>query len=139
MAKEKNILILSFGNVLDAWIKTGVDAYLRINFPLFSIEHRRKKKFIPEEIPPKAILLDPEGELLSTKSFTQCIEKSLFEGERKIIFVVGPHEGFPLAWKQDRKKISLSLMTLPHQLALLLLAEQIYRAAHIHYHIPYDK
>ncbi len=76
------------------------------------------------KIPKDAIFLDPNGVEMSSEEFFQLIKEKSSKGE-KIIFVVGPPEGFG---EVQGKKISLSRMTFQHDLARLVLLEQIYRA-----------
>jgi 23S rRNA (pseudouridine1915-N3)-methyltransferase len=48
---------------------------------------------------------------------------------RDLVFLVGGHDGLPAGWAARADLlISLSPMTFPHELARVLLAEQIYRA-----------
>ncbi len=69
------------------------------------------------------ILLDPAGRALDSRGFARLI------GERDLLFVVGGADGLPEEWKSRADLlISLSPLTLPHELARAVLAEQIYRA-----------
>jgi 23S rRNA (pseudouridine1915-N3)-methyltransferase len=74
------------------------------------------------------ILLDPAGRALDSAGFTAMVEKSEREG-RDIVFVIGGADGHPQEWR-DRANLvlGLSAMTMPHELARVVLAEQIYRA-----------
>jgi 23S rRNA (pseudouridine1915-N3)-methyltransferase len=48
---------------------------------------------------------------------------------RDLVFLVGGHDGLPAGWAPRADLlISLSPMTFPHELARVMLAEQIYRA-----------
>ncbi len=76
-------------------------------------------------LPPEAILLDPEGEEMSSEEFYHFLSRRAREG-KKILFVVGPPEGF--SDKGNRMLLSLSKLTFRHELAYLILLEQIYRA-----------
>jgi 23S rRNA (pseudouridine1915-N3)-methyltransferase len=77
------------------------------------------------KLPPEAILLDPQGEELSSEEFYALIHKHSSAG-REIVLAVGPPEGFGEV--QGHRKISLSKLTFQHDLAYLILLEQIYRA-----------
>ena len=55
------------------------------------------------------------------------------------VFIVGPPEGFSEEIKSNHRAIALSRMTLQHELALLVLMEQLYRAITINKGIPYHK
>ncbi len=74
------------------------------------------------------VLLDPSGKTLDSARFISLISK--YEREaRDLVFVVGGADGLPDGWR-DRADLLLSVspMTLPHELARVVLAEQIYRA-----------
>ena len=79
------------------------------------------------------VLLDPAGVTLSSADFTAMVNKAE-QNARDLIFVIGGAEGHSQAWleKVRREKtdalVSLSKMTMPHELARAVLAEQIYRA-----------
>jgi 23S rRNA (pseudouridine1915-N3)-methyltransferase len=76
----------------------------------------------------RKILLDPAGRGLDTPKFVQLIERAERDGQ-DLVFLIGGHDGLPLEWKSRADLLlSLSPMTLPHELARVMLAEQIYRA-----------
>ncbi len=76
----------------------------------------------------RKILLDPAGRSSSSAEFTKLVEGAEQNGQN-LVFVVGGHDGLPPAWKARADLLlSLSPMTLPHELARAVLAEQIYRA-----------
>jgi 23S rRNA (pseudouridine1915-N3)-methyltransferase len=75
------------------------------------------------------ILLDMHGSELTSEKFAAFIERKLTHYKKDIAFFVGGAEGFSDA---EREKadflLSLSKMTLPHELARVFILEQIYRA-----------
>lgn len=76
----------------------------------------------------RRILLDPAGQQWDSAAFTALIARAEMEG-RDLVFVVGGADGLPALWRSRADVLlSLSRMTLPHELARALLAEQIYRA-----------
>ncbi|MGA2772121.1 MAG: 23S rRNA (pseudouridine(1915)-N(3))-methyltransferase RlmH [Bryobacteraceae bacterium] len=76
----------------------------------------------------RKIFLDPAGKPLDSAAFTALISQAQMEG-RDLVFLVGGHDGLPAGWAARADLlISLSPMTFPHELARVLLAEQIYRA-----------
>jgi 23S rRNA (pseudouridine1915-N3)-methyltransferase len=76
----------------------------------------------------KKILLDPAGRSLDSASFADLFAKAEMLGH-DLVFVVGGHDGLPAAWRERADLLlSLSAMTMPHELARAVLAEQIYRA-----------
>lgn len=84
-------------------------------------------------LPKKAQLwaLCVEGKPLTSEEFAQMLEQNAREGG-DVALVVGSSHGLSPAVKQAaQRKISLSAMTLPHQLARLMLTEQLYRAFQI--------
>ena len=57
-----------------------------------------------------------------------------------LVFVIGGHDGLPDAWRNRADLLlSLSAMTMPHELARAVLAEQIYRAFTILRGHPYQR
>ncbi len=75
------------------------------------------------------ILLDATGRPLDSAAFIELVRKAGTEA-RDLVFVIGGAEGLPEAWRTRADRLlSLSPMTLPHELARVMLAEQIYRAA----------
>jgi 23S rRNA (pseudouridine1915-N3)-methyltransferase len=87
------------------------------------IDPRRVDPFIKHATALK-ILLDPAGRVSDSAAFTR-----LFEEGRDLVFVIGGADGLPEDWRgRADKLLSLSPMTMPHELARVVLAEQIYRA-----------
>jgi 23S rRNA (pseudouridine1915-N3)-methyltransferase len=74
------------------------------------------------------ILLDERGELLTTADWRARFERYESDGVREIAFLIGGAEGHGAAvrWAVDAAW-SLSPLTLQHELALVILLEQIYR------------
>jgi 23S rRNA (pseudouridine1915-N3)-methyltransferase len=76
----------------------------------------------------RKILLDPRGRSLDSTAFADLFSKAEMLGH-DLVFLVGGHDGLPPAWRERADLvISLSAMTMPHELARAVLAEQIYRA-----------
>ena len=76
----------------------------------------------------RRILLDPAGKALDTAAFVTLVARAEREA-RDLVFVVGGADGLPAGWRERADlRLSLSAMTLPHELARVMLAEQIYRA-----------
>jgi 23S rRNA (pseudouridine1915-N3)-methyltransferase len=70
------------------------------------------------------ILLDPLGKALNSAAFITQVEKL-----HDMVFVIGGSDGLPAEWRQRADMLlALSPMTMPHELARVVLAEQIYRA-----------
>jgi 23S rRNA (pseudouridine1915-N3)-methyltransferase len=76
----------------------------------------------------RKIFLDPAGKSMDSAAFAALIAKAEMGG-RDLVFLIGGHDGLPAAWvARADLLISLSPMTFPHELARVMLAEQIYRA-----------
>ncbi len=76
----------------------------------------------------KKILLDPAGKALDSEKFAAMFGKAEMQGH-DLVFLIGGHAGLPETWrKRADLLVSLSAMTMPHELARVVLAEQIYRA-----------
>lgn len=86
------------------------------------------------------ILLDLKGKSLSSEAFCDHIFKQYVYGKSDITFVIGGSHGVSYLMLQRADfQLKLSDMTFPHQLARLILLEQIYRAYKIHQNEPYHK
>ena len=74
------------------------------------------------------VLLDPAGRALDSAGFTALVSKAEQEA-RDLVFVLGGYDGLPPEWRSRASLLlALSPMTMPHELARVVLAEQIYRA-----------
>jgi len=76
------------------------------------------------------ILLDESGSLLTSMELAELISE-VTVSDRNTIFAVGPADGFSDDLKLRTKKISISKMTLTHEMATAILLEQLYRASEI--------
>ncbi len=74
------------------------------------------------------IALDPGGEAMDSRAFALMLS-GLKNAGKKPAFLVGGAFGLtPEVLKTADRRLSLSSMTMPHELATLVLMEQIYRA-----------
>jgi 23S rRNA (pseudouridine1915-N3)-methyltransferase len=97
----------------------------------------RKLKVDPAAI---VILLDAAGKQLTSQQFAEWLGELRDRGTREVVFLCGDAQGFPDELRASAKqKISLSTLTMPHEFARVLLAEQIYRAFAILAGHPYPK
>ncbi|MCL5743150.1 MAG: 23S rRNA (pseudouridine(1915)-N(3))-methyltransferase RlmH [Acidobacteria bacterium] len=90
----------------------------------------RPERFDPWQKHPSAVrvLLDSRGREMASEAFTAFVGKSEREA-RDLVFVIGGADGLPAGWAERADVLlSLSPMTFPHELARVMLAEQIYRA-----------
>lgn len=102
-----------------------IDAEIFRNTELFwsSMEKLRSRTM------PFIVLLDSRGKQFASEALAEWMGARRDEGVQNLVFAIGPADGWDEA---SRKKASLLLsfgaMTLPHELARVILAEQIYRA-----------
>jgi 23S rRNA (pseudouridine1915-N3)-methyltransferase len=86
------------------------------------------------------IFLDADGKNRNSASFAQWLGEHRDRGTRELVFVCGDADGFPDVLRQGpHQKLSLSAMTFSHELARVMLAEQLYRAFTILSGSPYPK
>jgi len=86
------------------------------------------------------ILLDAEGKSFASDAFAKWLGELRDRGTRELIFLCGDAEGFPEGLRQRvQQRLSLSGMTFSHELARVMLAEQLYRAFAILSGSPYPK
>lgn len=86
------------------------------------------------------VLLDAGGQQLTSEQFVQWLGGLRDRSTRELIFLCGDAEGFPETLRKSATtKLSLSTLTLSHELARVTLAEQIYRAFTILAGHPYAK
>ncbi len=87
---------------------------------------------------PVLVLLDSRGKQMSSEELASYIESQQSADVQQLIFAVGPADGFSdEARGRASRLLSLGKMTLPHELARVVLLEQIYRAFTIIRKHPY--
>jgi 23S rRNA (pseudouridine1915-N3)-methyltransferase len=97
----------------------------------------RKLKIEPSAT---VVLLDAAGKQFTSQEFARWLGHLRDRSVRQLIFFCGDAEGFPDELSVGAKqKLSLSTLTMPHEFARVLIAEQIYRAFAILAGHPYPK
>ncbi len=82
----------------------------------------------------------PDGrQSTSTEGLSQWLEDWLATGRRVVMTIGGPDGLAPQVLERADQRWSLSPLTLPHELARLVVAEQVYRALTIVRNVPYHK
>lgn len=102
--------------------------------PWTLVEARGKRDTAP------VVLLDAAGKAFTSEEFARWLARQEATGRQKLVFLLGGAEGFADETKRQADVLlSLSKMTLPHELARVVLLEQLYRAfARLQGH-PYPK
>lgn len=152
--------LIWIGSNADAEIRTAIDRYIeRIGyfFPVEVVDvaaekDRQKKKDVAimhaesarliATLPPQGavVVLDERGKTMDSLKFARWLEEQTIHQPHGVSFVLGGDLGLDdaIRAKADRL-LSLSPMTLPHQVARLVLVEQIYRACTLMRNIRYHK
>lgn len=94
------------------------------------LEALEKRKFL-QDGKVRVLLLDERGKSFTSREFSAFLGSARDQGTQRFVFVVGGAYGFPAGLRERFSLISLSKMTFPHDLARLVLAEQVYRGLQI--------
>jgi 23S rRNA (pseudouridine1915-N3)-methyltransferase len=122
------IFLYFIGKPRDEHANAMAEEYIKRSTRFAKCEMREidPRRFDPFAKHPAAakILLDPAAKLCDSAAFARW-----FEEGRDLVFMVGGADGFSDDWRgRADRLVSLSPMTMPHELARVVLAEQIYRA-----------
>lgn len=136
MLQTNRLSINAIGKIKKDWIREGINQYkkrmpdLIINeSKSFNIDNIRVNNII--------ICLTEEGQLFNSIELTSLL---LNFKNKKINFLIGDADGIPSDIKdKSHLLLSLSPLTFPHELARLILIEQIYRAISISNGSPYHR
>jgi len=136
--------IIAIGKIKKQWIKDGIEMYLKRlpGLKVIEIKDSTQKKeecAINEFIKTSDTLvtLNENGQSFTSKGFSR---KLLDCQNHNITFAIGGSTGFsPYLNNSASWKLSLSPLTFPHEIARLLLIEQLYRAKSIAQGSPYHK
>ena len=136
--------IFAVGKVRKSWVKEGLGLYTK-RLPGMEIHELRDSNPHKEAETIKAraksdeklIVLTEEGKHFSSILFAKYLNAF---GSQRLAFVIGGANGLSTEIKTSAHlQLSLSPMTFPHEIALLLLVEQIYRATTIVQAGPYHR
>ena len=90
--------------------------------------------------PACVIVLDPAAKQMRSRDFAERVRAEAYDAGRNVVFVVGGPDGISSLVRQRADwLLGLSEMTLPHDLARVVLLEQAYRALTIINGHPYDR
>ncbi len=136
MLQTNRLSINAIGKIKKNWIREGINQYkkrmpdLIINeSKSFNIDNIRVNNII--------ICLTEEGQAFNSIELTSLL---LNFKNKKINFLIGDADGIPSDIKnKSNLLLSLSPLTFPHELARLILIEQIYRAISISNNSPYHR
>ena len=131
------IFLYYIGKARDTHANAMAEEYIKRSGRFATCEMREihPGRFDPWAKHPSAqkILLDPAGRSLDSAKLTKLFERDL-------VFVVGGADGLPPEWRSRADLLlSLSPLTMPHELARVVLAEQIYRTLTTQRGHPYPR
>ena len=137
MLQSNRLTICAIGKIKKIWIRDGINQYkkrmpdLIINeLKTFNINNLRSNNNI-------IICLSEEGKQFNSVQLSSLL---LNFQNKKINFLIGDTDGISADIKKNADLIlSLSPLTFPHELARLILIEQIYRAVSISNNSPYHR
>jgi 23S rRNA (pseudouridine1915-N3)-methyltransferase len=117
-----------WSQLIDGYIER-LRRYTPVKEEIFLNEERFTAALDRRQRPAFLILLDQRGEQFSSTRFAARLRDLQDSGQQELLVCIGPADGWSDA---TRKRASLLLsfgpMTLPHQMAYLVLGEQVYRA-----------
>ena len=153
------LVIVAVGNRMPAWVEAACSEYLK-RMPreaaaqLIEVKPERRaggktpaqvmageRTRIAAALPQGAqvIALDERGEQWTTRQLADFLQRSMAEGH-DLAFVIGGADGLDAEFKRSAARLlALSRLTLPHGLARVLLAEQLYRAVSLLRNHPYHR
>ena len=136
MLQTNRLSINAIGKIKKNWIREGINQYKK-RMPDLIINE--SKSFNINSIPVNNIIicLSEEGKSFGSIELTSLL---LNFNNKKIDFLIGDTDGIPPDIKEkSHLLLSLSPLTFPHELARLILIEQIYRAISISNNSPYHR
>lgn len=84
------------------------------------------------------ISLDEKGKQKTTEEWVELFRKWEDTGKKEVVFIIGGAHGLSESiFRGSREKLALSKLTFPHELARLILLEQIYRVYTVLRKVPY--
>lgn len=87
----------------------------------------------------RIVCCDPAGEAMSSEGFARWLSDAREAARDVALFIGGAHGLAPTLLQRAERRLLLAPWTLPHELARLVLAEQLYRAGTILRGEPYHK
>ena len=138
------IKIVGVGKTKEEWLETAIAEYLKRLKPVaqFEFVYLKDDNALLDYLSNEAahfITLDEQGKSFNSVTFSHFLQQHLDQNGPRLTFVIGSAEGLPPTLKTHTPSISLSPMTLTHQMVRLLLIEQIYRALEIQRGSRYHK
>ena len=152
------LTLVAVGRLKEAYWRQAADEYLRRLRPYATVREievpdrdvsRDEKRAIAEEgeavlraVPggTHVVALDQAGTSFDSAELSSWLAAHALDGRSSVTFLLGGAAGLdPQVLRGADERLSLSRMTLPHQLARVVLLEQLYRAFKIERGEPYHR
>lgn len=158
-----NLTLITLGKLKEAYLREAVEEYrkrlsafckisvIELNPEKLSDNPSQKEidkaldteaKAIISKIPQDAFIVTMciEGKQFSSEELTKKLEDAAISGKSNAVFIIGSSCGLSEEVKsKSHLRLSMSKMTFPHQLARVMLLEQLYRASQISLGTKYHK
>jgi 23S rRNA (pseudouridine1915-N3)-methyltransferase len=156
-----NLVFVAVGRLRESYYRAGVEEYLVRIRRFLPVEHvevtpgtgeegngkgraalLREAEAIQRHLQRggKIVVLDAAGTSMSSEQFSDWLQRNMAASVPRISFVIGGAWGLaPSILHRADLRLSLSSMTFPHELARLMLVEQVYRALSLWKSLPYHK
>jgi 23S rRNA (pseudouridine1915-N3)-methyltransferase len=87
---------------------------------------------------PRLLLADSRGQQLSSEELAATLTRAFDDGLQQLVFAIGGADGWsPTALARADQTLAFGRITLPHELAAVVAAEQLYRALTLRAGHPY--
>lgn len=135
--------ILSVGKTKEAWLDQAIEEYVKrlkgvVEFEFIWAKDNQQLITLAQK-ESHIICLDPTGRQYTSEEFAQFFDEQCTKGGARLSIIIGGANGLPPELKASSLLVSLSLLTLTHQITRLVLIEQVYRALEIKRGSPYHK
>lgn len=152
------ITLLTIGKTEEKYLREGIEIYLNrlkhyITFRIIEIPELKNTKSLSQQqqqgreaelilkhiqSTDYVVLLDENGKEFTSRGFSVYLNKKMISGLQHLVFIVGGPYGFSTEmYERSNESLSLSKMTLSHQMIRIFFAEQLYRALTILKGEPY--
>lgn len=144
-----DLCILSIGKISAPWIQQGlcnfesrIERYIKFstiiipdikNCRSFTKENLKEEegKAILQHLSPSdcIVIMDEKGKEFTSLEFSDWVQKQMNSGRKRLVIIIGGPYGFSQSvYDRAHFKIALSKMTFTHEMAKLIITEQLYRA-----------
>lgn len=148
--------VITIGSIKEDYYVSAIKEYSKrlsrfCNLNIIELKEESNEKTIEKKIEKESdrlleackgvvILLDRQGELVTSEKLASLIDNASTKGSSDISFIIGGSNGVNQKLKAKADfAISFGKITYPHQLFRVVLLEQIYRAFTILNNLPYHK